>query len=219
MKPNTVGRMNNITQIDFNDLAFSAVKKNPRGGKFINVTIKGSPIRAFLPSLRAPFGVSAPNEQVKDYYLNLSLTPEVQEKLDDFDNRLIDHVAKNSVEFLGKNVSQEVIRDLLLNPIAKSSKDPEKSAKYAKTIKMKISSNEGKNVAPIFVSRDISADVTDIKPGSNISTFVEIGQVWFINGKFGASVKLLQAKLTPSNNLREYIFEDDEEEIDAPIDE
>lgn len=211
--------MNSITQIDLSELNFSAVKKNPRGGKFINVTIKGQPIRVFLPSLRAPFGVSAPNDQVKDYYINLSLTPEVLEKLEEFDNILIDHVSKNSIELLGKNVSPEVIRDLLLNPLAKSSKDPEKSAKYAKTIKIKLSSNEGKNVAPIFINRDVKADVNDIRPGSSLSTFVEIGQVWFINGKFGASVKLLQAKLTPTSNLNDYIFEDEEEEIDAPIDE
>lgn len=211
--------MKNINELDMSEVAFSAAKKNARGGKFINVTLHGEPIRAFLPILRAPFGVSAPSDQVKDYYLNLSLTPEVLEKLDQFDNLLLEHVSKNSLDLLGKTVSVDVIRDLLLNPLAKSAKDPEKSAKYAKTIKMKVSSNEGKNIVPIFLSRDNPAEVTDIKPGSSVTSLIEIGQVWFINGKFGASVKMLQAKLSPSSALTGYAFADEEEEIDASIDE
>ncbi len=210
--------MKNISEINMSAINFSAVRKNPRGGKFINVTLNNEPIRAQLPSLRAPFGVSTPDDQVKEYYLSLSLTPEVQEKLEEFDTLLVNHVAENSLELLGKTVSADVIRDLLLNPVTKSSKDPEKSAKYAKTIKMKVSSGEGKNVAPFFVNKDTQATVNDIKPGSSVASIIEIGQVWFINGKFGASVKLLQGKLAPSSSLTDYAFEDDEEEIDAPID-
>ncbi len=210
--------MKNISEINMSAINFSAVRKNPRGGKFINVTLNNEPIRAQLPSLRAPFGVSTPDDPVKEYYLSLSLTPEVQEKLEEFDTLLVNHVAENSLELLGKTVSADVIRDLLLNPVTKSSKDPEKSAKYAKTIKMKVSSGEGKNVAPFFVNKDTQATVNDIKPGSSVASIIEIGQVWFINGKFGASVKLLQGKLAPSSSLTDYAFEDDEEEIDAPID-
>ena len=210
--------MKNISEINMSAVNFSAVRKNPRGGKFINVTLNNEPIRAQLPSLRSPFGVSTPDDQVKDYYLSLSLTPEVQEKLEEFDTLLVNHVAENSLELLGKTVSSDVIRDLLLNPITKSSKDPEKSAKYAKTVKMKVSTGEGKNIAPLFINKDTQATVNDIRAGSSVATIIEIGQVWFINGKFGASVKLLQGKLTPSSTLTDYAFADDEEEIDAPID-
>lgn len=198
---------------------FSAVRKNPRGGKFINVLLNNEPIRVQLPPLRAPFGISPPDDNVKDYYLSLSMTPEVEQKMCELDDSIVNHVAQNSIELLGKNVSTEVIRDLLLNPIAKSSKDPEKSAKYAKTIKMKVSTGEGKNIAPFFINRDTQATVSDIKAGSTVATIIEIGQIWFINGKFGASVKLLQGKISPSSSLSDYAFADDEEiEIDAPID-
>lgn len=211
--------MKNISEINVNAINFSAVRKNPRGGKFINVTLNNEPIRVQLPALRAPFGVSTPDEKVKEYYLSLSLTPEIQEKLEAFDTVLVNHVAENSVELLGKSVNADVIRDLLLNPVTKSSKDPEKSAKYAKTVKMKVSSGEGKNIAPLFINKDTQATVNDIKPGTSVTTIIEIGQVWFINGKFGASIKLLQGKITPSSTLTDYAFSDEEEEIDATIDE
>lgn len=211
--------MKNIQDINMSAVNFSAVRKNPRGGKFINVTLNNEPIRVQLPPLRAPFGVSTPDDNVKDYYLSLSMTPEVEQKMTELDEILVNHVAQNSVELLGKSVTSDVIRDLLLNPIAKSSKDPEKSAKYAKTIKMKVSTNEGKNIAPFFINRDTQASVTDLKAGSTVTTIIEIGQVWFINGKFGASVKLLQGKISPSTALTDYAFADDDEiEIDAPID-
>lgn len=210
--------MKSISEININAVNFSAMRKNPRGGKFINVTLNNEPIRVELPPMRAPFGISCPDDQVKEYYLSLSLTPDVQQKLEEFDDILVKHVADNSAEFLGKSVTVDVIRDLLLNPLTKSSKDPEKSAKYAKTIKMKVSTGECKNIAPFYVTRDTTATVDSIKPGTVVSSIIEIGQVWFINGKFGASVKLLQGKISASASLSDYAFADDEEEIDAPID-
>lgn len=210
--------MKNITELNVSAINFSAVRKNARGAKFLNVTMNNEPIRVALPPLRAPFGVSLPGDQVKDYYINLSLVPEVLEKLEEFDNLLLDHVAQNSVEILGKTVPVDVMRDLLLNPLPKASKDPEKSAKYPKTIKIKMSTNEGKNIAPLFLNRETPLTVADIKSGSTVTAIIEIGQVWFINGKFGASVKLLQAKVSSDSTFNEYAFDDGDDVVDAPID-
>lgn len=205
--------MENIQNIDASNITFSELKKNPRGGKFINISMNGKPIVLRLPALRAPFGISLPNDQVKDYYLSLSLMPEVEEKFREIDEHIIKYVAENSVQLLGKTLTPDVIRDLLLNPLVKTAKD----AKYSNTIKMKCSSNSGKNVVDFYVSKTEKVHVDDIRGGSSIETIVELSQIWFINGKFGASIKLLQAKIAPTTKLTDYAFGDEEEEEEIEI--
>lgn len=204
--------METITNINASNITFSDVKKNARGGKSINILLNGKAIVVRVPSLRAPFGISAPNDQVKDYYLSLSLTPEVEEKFTEIDDHIASYVAENSVELLGKKVAVDVIKDLLLNPIVKKAKD----AKYSNTIKMKASSGEGRNPSDFYVSKTDKVSINEIRPGSSIETIIEISQIWFINGKFGASVKLLQGKVAPSTRLTEYAFGDDDDEEDVP---
>lgn len=205
--------METITNINASNITFSDVKKNARnGGKSINILLNGKAIVVRVPSLRAPFGISAPNDQVKEYYLSLSLTPEVEEKFTEIDDHIASYVAENSVELLGKKVAVDVIKDLLLNPIVKKARD----AKYSNTIKMKASSGEGRNPSDFYVSKTDKVSINEIRPGSSIETIIEISQIWFINGKFGASVKLLQGKVAPSTRLTEYAFGDDDDEEDVP---
>jgi len=59
----------------------------------------------------------------------------------------------------------------------------------------------------------------EIKSGSQLESIIEFNQVWFINGKFGISARLLQAKLAPSDKLSGYSFVDtNSDEIDLPED-
>jgi hypothetical protein len=205
--------MESIQNINMTAVNFSELKKNPKGGKFINITINGKPIIMQLPALRAPFGMSQPNDQVKDYYLSLSLVPEVEEKFKELDELIIKYVSENSVQLLGKQLTPDVIRDLLLNPLVKVAKDQ----KYSNTIKMKCSSNAGKNVVDFYVSKNEKMNVDDIRGGTSIETIVEVSQIWFINGKFGASIKLLQGKVAPSTKLVGYAFGEDEEDEEIEI--
>lgn len=205
--------MENIQTFNASTITFSELKKNPRGGKFINISVNGKPPVLRLPALRAPFGMSLPNDQVKDYYLSLSLIPEVEEKFKDIDDHIVKFVAENSVQFLGKPLTPDVISDLLLNPLVKVAKD----AKYSNTIKMKCSSNSGKNTIDFYVSPTETVPIDEIRGGSSIETIIEISQIWFINGKFGASIKLLQGKIAPTTKLTGYAFGDEEEDEEIEI--
>jgi hypothetical protein len=207
-----------ITQFDTSAIAFSTIKKNKNGGKFVSITGKRF-IR--LPAMRAPFGASAPGEQVKEYYLNLSVEdPVVSEKLTALDAKVLEFVHQNSVALLGKEIDIAVMRDLLYSPVLKQSKD----GKYAPTIKAKASSREGAETSPVYNSKKELVSLTDVTAGCQVASVIELSQIWFINGKFGLSMRLNQAKLTASNKLTKYAFDDDDEpvveedEIDGPTD-
>ena len=209
-------RMNNF---DASNIVFSAVKKNRNGGKFVTLSSASGNLYLQLPALRAPFGVNSPDDKVKDYYLNLSLTPELEEKFKAIDDRVLSYVHENSVALLNKQVDINVMKDLLYTPIVRASKDP----KYAPTIKFKASTGEGKNIADVYNSQREKVSLDDITKGSTVATIVEVNQVYFINGKFGVSMRLNQAKLSPSNRLTGYAFVEtsdhgDEDELDVPED-
>lgn len=207
--------MNNF---DASNIVFSSVKKNRNGGKFVTLSSASGNLYIQLPPLRAPFGVNPPNDQVKDYYLNLSLTPELEDKFRAIDERVLNYVHENSVALLNKQVDLNVMKDLLYTPVVRSSKDP----KYAPTIKFKASTGEGKNLADVYNSTREKVTLDDITKGSTVETIIELSQIYFINGKFGVSLRLNQAKLAQSNKLAGYAFVDtatsDTDEIDVPED-
>lgn len=204
-----------ITDINASEIVFSAVKKNRNGGKFVTLSDGTGPLFIQLPSLRAPFGLNEPNDKAKEYYLSLSLTPEAEEKFAAIDQVVLNFVHEHCVDLLGKTIDLNVLKDILMNPIVKKPKDE----KYASTIKLKASTGDGKNLAECYnhVKEEVSLDV--IKAGTYLESIVELSQVYFINGKFGVSVKLCQAKVSPSSKLSGYSFiETGSDEIDVPED-
>lgn len=204
-----------ISDFSADSVNFSEIKKNARGGKYILLSDAGREIYIQFPALNAPFGISEPNEQAKDYSVNLSLTDEVTEKLRALELRVLDYVSENSKELFGKTVDKSVLEDMLFNPIIKKAKDE----KYAPTMKLKVSSGEGKYVADFFKNSTEKVNISDIKKGTKIESIVRVGQVWFIGGKFGISLKLEQAKVHMNSKLSGYAFKDDEEDqIDIPDD-
>jgi hypothetical protein len=207
-----------LNNFDAHNIVFSAVKKNRNGGKFVSLTNGSGPLRIQLPTLRAPFGINPPNDKVREYYLNLSLTPDIEAKFAEFDARVLEFVCDNSVALLNKQVDINVMRDLLYTPIVRPSKD----GKYAPVIKLKSSMAEGKNLPEVYNHLREKVSVDDIGKGASVTTIIELNQIYFINGKFGVSIRLNQAKLSPSNKLSGYSFiesdEPTEDDIDLPED-
>lgn len=194
-----------LTNFDASTLTFSSVKKNRNGGKFVTITgASGCPVYIQLPSLRTPFGINPPNDKVREYYLNLSLAPDVEAKLREVDDHVLKHVSENSVALLNKQVDIDTMRDLLYTPIVRPSAD----GKYAPVIKIKASMGEGKNLPDVYNNNREPISIDDITKGSNVESIVELNQVYFINGKFGVSMRLNQVKVSPTNRLRGYAFID-----------
>lgn len=212
--------MKTINNFSADNITFSEIKKNARGGKYVLLSDNGSEIQLKLPKLNAPFGINEPNKDAKEYSLNLSLTPELIEFFTQIDNVVLDFVVANSVALFGKTMSRDVLKDALMNSIVKYSKNPESAEKYAPTIKLKASSGEGKYIVDFFKSATEQVPWTEVKKGTKVESVIEIGQIWFINGKFGVSTKLLQAKIHSSGKLTAYAFEDDttDDQIDIPDD-
>lgn len=202
-----------ITQLDASAINFSTIKKNKNGGKFVSIVGK-----RFLrfPPMRTPFGVSAPSDQVKEYYLNFSVEDQaIVDKLKAIDDKILEFVHQNCVALLGKEIDISVMRDLLYSPVLKQSKD----GKYAPTFKAKASSREGTDTSPVYNAKKELVSLTDITPGCQVASVIELNQIWFINGKFGLSLRLNQAKLSASNKLTKYAFDDDDEEPTVEEDE
>lgn len=202
---------------DFNasDIIFAGIRKNKQGGKFIPLSTSAGPVRVQLPALRAPFGLNPPKDQVKEFYVNLSLTPELEAKFLELDQRAAEYVQQNCVDLMGKTVDLNTLKDILMTPLVKKAKDP----KYASTVKLKASRGEGKELAECYNSLREPVALEEIKSGCSLESIVELTQIWFINGKFGVSARLLQAKLAPSDKLSGYSFVDPvSDEIDLPDD-
>lgn len=198
-----------------NDIIFSGIRKNKQGGKFIPLSFANGPVRIQMPSLRAPFGLNPPRDQVKEYYVNLSLTPELETKFAEVDQRVAEYVHANCVDLMGKSVDLTTLKDILMTPLNKPAKDP----KYASTIKLKASRGDGKDLAECYNAAREPVSLEEIKSGTQLESIIELTQIWFISGKFGVSARLLQAKLSPSDKLSGYSFIDPAtDEIDLPDD-
>jgi len=196
-----------------NDIVFAGIRKNKQGGKFIPLSLANGPVRIQMPSLRAPFGLNPPRDQVKEYYVNLSLTPELESKFAEVDQRVAEYVHANCVDLMGKSVDLGTLKDILMTGLVKAAKDP----KYASTIKLKASRGDGKDLAECYNSARDPIPLEEIKSGTQLESIIELTQVWFISGKFGVSARLLQAKLSPSDKLSGYSFIDPvSDEIDLP---
>ncbi|NBS68006.1 hypothetical protein EBT31_03710 [bacterium] len=204
---------------------FSELKKNKLGGKFINLQgPAGDKLLIQMPAMRAPFGLSEFTDKGTGkvtYSLDLSLDdPEVRQLLEQIDSRVLNYVADNSVQFLGKPYKKEILQEALFKPMVKPGKGD-----YAPTLKLKVVTGRDGQFIPRCFEQDRSvAPLDSIDKGSQVFTIVELNQIWFIDSKFGVSVRLQQVMKLPRANLNEFAFavEKDEsvasDEIDAPID-
>jgi hypothetical protein len=205
---------------------FSDLKKNKLGGKFINLQgSSGEKLNVQLPAMRVPFGLSEFTDKGSGkvtYSLDLSLDdPDVRQTLQELDERVLQYVVDNSTQFLGKPYKKEILQEALFKPMVKLSKGD-----YAPTLKLKVpTTREGKFMPACFEQDRTVAQVDSIEKGSMVFTIVELNQIWFIDNKFGVSVRLQQVMKMPRANLTEFAFTvekdiDDgaSDEIDIPAD-
>lgn len=203
-------RMKTINELDVSSLVFSGLRKNAKGGKMVYVNLAGGTKAHFeLPTLRSPFGLSSFTDQnsgVTSYSLDLSLEDtSVIDKVRQIENAVLDHVTKNSEELLGKRYNEDVIKQALFKSCIRESKD----GKYAPTLKLKIITRDGKFVPEAYDSSRCMTTLDTLQKGQRVKTIVDFNQVWIIDNKFGLSVRLLQAMLFPTSELKGCAFGND----------
>lgn len=207
---------NNIqvsNQFEPSGVIFSALKKNKNGGKSVVLTRSDKKkLYLQLPFMRSPFGLSAFTDESTNktsYSLDLSFdndneeAQELANKLRELDEIILNTVATNSKEWLGKKYDINVIREALYKPLVRQGKEG-----YADTLKLKVQTNSsGEFVSEVYNSDRDQISMDQIERGQKCMCIVEIGQVWFIDNKFGVSVRLSQVLCGESNKLPKFAFQ------------
>ena len=207
---------NNIqvsNQFEPSGVIFSALKKNKNGGKSVVLTRSDKKkLYLQLPFMRSPFGLSAFTDESTNktsYSLDLSFDNDIEEaqelanKLRELDEFILNTVATNSKEWLCKKYDINVIREALYKPLVRQGKEG-----YADTLKLKVQTNSsGEFVSEVYNSDRDQISMDQIERGQKCMCIVEIGQVWFIDNKFGVSVRLSQVLCGESNKLPKFAFQ------------
>lgn len=215
---------------------FSKIRKNKNGGRAVYLNGPNtSKIHLEIPKMRAPFGLSTfIDETSKKTSYTLPLSFDADPLVDDFMNKMkaldeiiVKMVAENSQEWLGKKYGIPVIKEALYKPIVTPGKGD-----YPATIKLKVLNDPktGEFVPEAYNYQRENIDMISIEKGQRIRCIIEINQIWFIDNKFGVSVRLQQCLVEPSKKLPRFAFknveeppaedgEEDEDEDDVEVDE
>ena len=214
-----------MTDFDSSAVCFSNFRKNKMGGKAVYLNSAGnSKMYLQLPYMRAPYGLGSytdENTKKTTYSLDLSLDPNdpgsamVLEKMKALDDLVVNTVAKKSEEWLGKKYNIAVMKEALYKPIVRPSKGD-----YPATMKLKVLvDRNGAFIPEAYNSRRENVNVDSIEKGQKVITIIDINQIWFIDNKFGITIRLQQVLLEPSKKLPSFAFQgvadnDCEEEVE-----
>lgn len=211
---------------------FSKLRKNKNGGKAVYLNAgDNKKIYIQFPFMRSPYGLSAFTDEATgrtSYSLDLSFDPDNEEamalhnKLKELDDIIVNTVAKNSKEWLGKEFNVAVLKEALYKPMVRPGKE-----QYPSTIKLKILTKpDGTFVPEAYSMQRQPVTLDTIEKGQKCMAIIDLNQIWFIDNKFGVTIRLQQTLLEQSAKLPSFAFkgvdlpeeeveEDDEiEEVD-----
>ncbi len=209
------------TQFNAQNIRYSAPKANAQGGKSINILNKdtNSGLRIAAPLLLT-WGASDfvdPNTGKGNGKYELSLQfPSADYNTDDaaaflknmqeFEAKIKDDALINSKDWFGKVHKNSEVVDALWTPMLKYSKDKvsgEPDTSKPPTLRVKLVVWEGMWKSEIYDEDEIklypSPNSTPCTPldylqkGINVAVLMQCGGLWFANGKFGITWKLIQA--------------------------
>ena len=210
-------------QFEPSTVTFSQLKKNKNGGKSVMLTHNNKKkLYLQLPFMRSPFGLSAFTDEATNktsYSLDLSFDTDNEDamqlssKLTELDEIILKTVTENSKDWLGKSYDINVIREALYKPLVRQGKEG-----YANTLKLKIQTNQTGDFIPEAYSSDRELiQLDEIERGQKCMCIVEINQLWFIDNKFGVSVRLSQVLCGESTKLPSFAFQGLDNEQDQLI--
>jgi hypothetical protein len=224
-----MSKQNNIiSAITFNpqQVKYTKIRINPSGGKSVGILNEDQALLISTPTMLS-WGVNKfkddktgkisydlalqfPNNEYNTDALNKFL-----ENMKAFEDKLKQDALKNCKEWLGKpKMSTEVI-DALFHPMLKYPKDKkteEVDYTRAPSLKVKIECWENKfscevynyEQKQLFPANDASEErlMELIPKSSNIAVILKCGGLWFANGKFGCTWKLVQAAVKVKESLK-----------------
>lgn len=221
--------MNILSGVDFtpSDIKYSKPKVDTRGGKSVGILNAATNTATYISTpLMLTWGI---NDYVDDksgrvsYDMALQFPNEEYSKEDttSFMNNMIaleqkikNDAITNAKEWFGKAKMSEDAVDALWTPMLKYPKDKntlEPDTSRAPTLKVKIPYWEGEwktelynlEQQPIFPD-PTGANVTPkdlIGKGTHVAIVIQCGGLWFANGKFGITWRLLQGVVKPKMSM------------------
>jgi hypothetical protein len=203
---------------------FSKLRKNKNGGKAVYLNAgDNKKLYIQMPFMRSPYGLSVFTDESTgrtSYSLDLSFDPDnteamaLHDKLKELDDIIVNTVAANSKEWLGKEFNVEVLKQALYKPMVRPGKE-----QYPATIKLKILTKpDGSFVPEAYSMQKQPVSLDTIEKGQKVCAIVDLNQIWFIDNKFGVTVRLQQTLIEQSAKLPSFAFQGidlpDEEEVD-----
>ena len=213
-----------------NDVKYAKAKINPSGGK--NVSIQNSKTgRALFVSspCMLTWGVNEYVDEAsgrKTYDMSLQfpkndyktdVTSKFLESMKAFEMQIKSDVQNNCKEWFNKSKLSEDVVDALWTPMLKYPKDPETGEpdeSRPPTLRIKFQFWEGEwkcelydvEYKPLFPNDQSLTPHDLIEKGTHVATIMQCGGLWFVNGKFGVTWKLVQAVVKPKESLRGKCF-------------
>src|SRR6056300_1785263 len=219
---------------DFNasGVSFSKFRKNKNGGKAVYLNSSDNKkIFIQLPFMRSPYGLSSYTDETTgrtSYSLDLSFDPDnadsvtFMEAMSQLDDLVVNTVAENSKDWLGKKFNVAVLKEALYKPIVRPGKE-----QYPATMKLKIlTKSDGSFVPEAYNMQRERVSLDTIEKGQKVLAIIDLNQIWFIDNKFGVTIRLQQVLLEQSEKLPSFAFQGldlpgvvDDDEVDVEIDE
>jgi hypothetical protein len=208
---------------------FSKLRKNKNGGKAVYLNAgDNKKLYVQFPFMRSPYGMSAFTDEGTGrttYSLDLSFDSdnteamELHDKLKELDDIIVNTVAANSKEWLGKEFNVAVLKEALYKPMVKPGKE-----QYPSTIKLKILTKpDGAFVPEAYSMAKQPVSLDTIEKGQKCMAIVDLNQIWFIDNKFGVTIRLQQVLLEQSAKLPSFAFQGlnlpDEEDVEVDVEE
>jgi hypothetical protein len=209
------------TTFNAQNILYSAPKANAQGGKSINILNPAtkSGLRIAAPLLltwgASDFTDPATGKGNGKYELSLQF-PTADYKTDDaeaflknmvaFEEKIKADALTYSKEWFGKVHKNAEVVEALYTPMLKYSKNKETGESdltKAPTLRVKIPMWEGVWKCEIYdedenklypsVTNSTATPIEFLQKGINVATLIQCGGLWFANGKFGVTWKLIQA--------------------------
>lgn len=217
-----------VDDIDLEKIIFTKLQKNKKGGYSLNLKYGGhddgylNNIYIQTPKMFCPFGAISFGKTIKKYTINLSFENKKNnyqlDKLYNIFSNLDDIVTnkfncnKPWLNALGINTFNfDEIRSLQ-NCLIKYSKYRENNPAYL-NIKLNTKYNNkfltevfDSNKQHIILSYDNIEQI--LIPSIYVKSLIHIVGIWFLNGRFGVTLRSLQFVLFPYDNLQGYAFLD-----------
>jgi len=208
-----------------NDYAYTKPRINASGGKSIGIVNKETMKGLYLSSpLMLTWGVNEFLDEKsgkKTYDMSLQFPKEEYntesvaqflKNMIEFESKIKEDAIKNSKDWMNKaKMSSEVI-DALWTPMVKYPKDQstgEADHTRSPTLRIKFPVWDGEWKCELYDMEQKQIFPNDnglfpndlIAKGTNVATVIQCGGIWFANGKFGVTWKLVQAVVKPKQSL------------------